>query len=189
MAEPERIWAGREVAVLCSGPSLTEADARAVAHLPRVVTNTTFRIAPDADCLFAYDAAWWAAHSAEVNAIFSGRRYAYAYEARKYGAIPLDNTPNFRTFGNSGACAVALAALLGARRVLLLGADCFVGERAHWHGDHPKPLTNAGSWKVWPRQFKLAGDFARHNRTEVINCSRETALECFPRAKLEDALC
>lgn len=188
-AEWNKLWDGREVAVLCSGPSLCEEDVALVAHLPRIVTNTTFRLAPDADFLFGFDTAWWAAHAAEVNTSFRGRRVSYHFGAAKYGAMAMEREPGFRSYGNSGACAIALAALLGARRILLLGADCAIGAKTHWHGDHPKALSNAKSHAVWPRQFQYAGAFARTLRAEVINCSRETKLTCFPRVPLSEALC
>lgn len=187
-AEWRGIWEGREVAVLCSGPSMTPEDAAAVAHLPRIVTNTTFRLAPDAEFLFGFDAAWWAKHKAEVDATFRGERVSYHAQSIKHGCVSMEREPGFRVYGNSGASAVAFAALLGARRVLLLGADCRVGAKAHWHADHPPGLSNAKSVRAWPRQFEQAAGFARSRRTEVINCSRDSALRCFPRIALEEAL-
>lgn len=88
---------------------------------------------------------------------------------------------------NSGANAIALAAWHGAKRIILLGYDCQrTGGMAHWHGDHPPSLGNAKSLPSWPEKFRqliplLSG-------TEVINCSRESALDCFPRGNLEDYL-
>lgn len=69
----------------------------------------------------------------------------------------------------------------------MIGYDCQkTGGKAHWHGDHPKPLGNAGAVDKWPAQFK---DMLRYLRgVSVINCSRETALSCFPRATLEEFL-
>lgn len=93
-----------------------------------------------------------------------------------------------QTYGNSGAGAVALAALRGAGRVVLLGYDCQTTRgRKHWHPDHPSVLGNAGSLPKWAEQFRqlmraVAGE------VDVINATRETALQCFPRAKLEDLM-
>ena len=94
----------------------------------------------------------------------------------------------FKAFGNSGAGAIAMAAKAGATRVILLGYDCQrTGGKAHWHGDHPPMLGNAGSMPKWPDQFKRLA--ASIEGVEVINCSRETALRAFVRMPLEDALC
>lgn len=182
-------FSGQLVAVLCSGPSMCAEDAAAVSHLPRVVTNTTFRLAPDANFLFGFDFAWWQRYIDEVRASFKGELVSHHSTAAKFGCTPMDRDPEFRIFGNSGASAVAFAALLGARRVLLLGADCSVAGGTHWHGDHPPELANARGAAVWPRHFASAAGFARWRRTEVINCSRKTALTCFPRATLEEVLC
>lgn len=89
--------------------------------------------------------------------------------------------------GNSGAGAIMTAVRRGAARVILLGYDCqATAGRRHWHADHRRPLGNAGSLPKWPDQFRamrphLAG-------VEVLNASRETALDCFPRIALEEAL-
>ena len=90
--------------------------------------------------------------------------------------------------GNSGAGAMMLAYYAGARRVIMLGYDCqHTGGVKHWHGDHPPKLGNATRPEMWERGFaKVAHDLAD---IEIINASRVTALTCFPRMSLEDALC
>lgn len=91
---------------------------------------------------------------------------------------------------NSGAGAIAVAAALGARRIVLVGYDCkhAADGRRHWHGDHAKGAGagNAGSVSKWPAQFR---DLVSHLRgATVINASRDTALTVFPRMPLEEAL-
>lgn len=144
--------------------------------------NTTFRLAPWADVLYAMDRAWWDKHIAEVRARFRGLLATPVTACHGVHKIRFDHQRN------SGAGAVALAAHLGARRIVLLGYDGQkTGGRAHWHGDHPAGLGNAGNVGRWPAQF---ADLARKlNGAEIINASRETALTCWPRAALEDALC
>ena len=95
---------------------------------------------------------------------------------------------DFECYGNSGAACIRLAAMAGARRIVLLGYDCQkTGGKSHWHGDHPWPLGNAGRADRWRERFgRLAVDLTN---VEVINCSRHTALTCWPRAKLEDVIC
>ena len=59
---------------------------------------------------------------------------------------------------------------------------------SHMHGDHVTGLGNAGSLPKWPAFFqKLAGLMSRKGVT-VVNASRSTALTCFPRVGLEEAL-
>jgi len=118
-----------------------------------------------------------------VRRDFLGKTYSSNDFHGRVGRVPKP----FRAFGNSGAGAIALAAKAGARRVLLLGYDCQkTGGKAHWHGDHPEGLGNAGSIHKWPAQFaQLKASMAG---VEIINCSRATALTCFPRQPLEAAL-
>ena len=91
---------------------------------------------------------------------------------------------------NSGYQAIGLAYHLGASRILLLGYDMqFTDGRSHWHGDHPRGMGNANSVDKWARHFPaMAADLSAEG-IEVLNCSRQTALTCFQRATIEDALC
>lgn len=140
-------------------------------------------MAPWADALYAMDRAWWREHVAEVRATFRGALWA-----------PFSGMPGIKrlrfdrpTPRNSGAGAVAMAAQFGAERIVLLGYDAQkTGGRAHWHDDHPKGLGNAGTVAKWPEQFRRIVGSLRG--AQVVNASRATALTCFPRASLEDAL-
>ncbi len=90
---------------------------------------------------------------------------------------------------NSGAAAIGMAAMFGARRIIMLGYDCTVGPagQRHWHGDHPAGLGNAGSIQKWPGIFD---NLRKHvpARVEVVNASRKTILQTFPRVSLEEVL-
>lgn len=145
--------------------------------------NTTFRLAPWADVLYAMDAAWWDRHLDEVRRVFGGRK------VNPWGAMGRDVE---RVRGdlprNSGAAAIALAAMWGARRIVLLGYDCQkTGGRSHWHGDHPAGLGNAGSIHRWPAIFDKVAASLR-GRVQVVNATEHTALKCFPRVPLCEAL-
>ena len=75
----------------------------------------------------------------------------------------------------------------GAQKVILLGYDCQkTNGQAHWHGDHPKQLGNANRIDSW--RFKFA-EFAEKNKhIQILNASRQTALECFKRVDLYEAI-
>ncbi len=134
------------------------------------------------------DAKWWDTHIAEVRACFTGELLSTTNQARRHGIAAMGTYGvGFDPCGNSGAGCIAVAHLMGARRMLLLGYDCQRTDgKAHWHGDHPRGLGNAGSLHKWPKQYE---DLARKvSGSTVINCSRATALQCFPRQPLEQAL-
>ncbi len=128
------------------------------------------------------DRDWWTAYGAEAAREFAGEKVA------PHGGIPgVTRCLELRSELNSGAGAISLAAMRGATRVILLGYDAQItGGQAHWHPDHPTGLGNAGSVAKWPAQFK---DLARRvSKVQVLNASRATALECFPRQGLSQAL-
>lgn len=127
------------------------------------------------------DRAWWAQYITEVRRTFRGELAALTLNS--FGVMPA----RVQHYSNSGGGAVALAIARGATRVLLLGYDMqYTGGKRHWHGDHPAKLGNAGAIAAWPAQFEqLRGD---HPGIEIINCTRETALNCFPRMPLHMAL-
>lgn len=127
------------------------------------------------------DRPWWREHIQAVSASFKGglaTSISGCYHAKCFSIEP---------YNNSGAGAVSLAIKLGAENVLLIGYDMqYANGKRHWHGDHPKNLGNAGKVKEWPAAFeKLAKNNPGRN---IINCSRQSALNVFPRMSLEDAL-
>jgi hypothetical protein len=186
--------AGGEVVCLASGPSLTEQDVQlvrqwreAAARRAVFVANTTFRLAPWADALFAMDKKWWDQHVDEARRGFEGERFTSSPVPVNYGVRRLQ-PHQFNAHGNSGAACVSLAVACGAQRVLMLGYDCQHAEgHTHWHGDHPPGLGNAVTVSRWPTKF-AALHRAVSRKAEVINCSRATALTMFTRMDLESCL-
>jgi hypothetical protein len=93
---------------------------------------------------------------------------------------------------NSGYQAIGLAYLFGAARVVLLGFDFMVGPKGehHWHGNHPKGLGNGGAmrYSTWARCMDVLANDLKRTDCVVVNASRRTALRCFQRVTLEDAL-
>ena len=127
------------------------------------------------------DKAWWRKYAKELKG-FAGERITSSNNCP--GAV----TKKFSQGKNSGAGAMSLAECLGARKIILLGYDCKVsGGKRHWHGDHPKGLGNALSLPKWPQQF--ADMAVQLGHVNIINASRDTALNLWPRVPLEQALC
>lgn len=180
-----------EAVCLASGPSLSETDIELVrqwrnARILRevIVCNTTFRSALWADVVFGMDSRWWKIYANEVKTTFKGEPITSSQCWRTHGIA----FSRYTSFGNSGAAAVHLAYQRGARRIILLGYDCgLTGGKSHHHGPHPRPLHDALSHTSWPDQFRRLAD-ALKGKAEIINSSRESALTCWPRMPLEDAL-
>lgn len=150
--------------------------------------------------LYACDLKWWDAYHAET-ADFPGERWTQDEQAaKKYGLrwvrgsvgydLSLD-PERIHYGGNSGFQCLNMAVLAGASRVILTGYDMgHLGGRAHWHPDHPGGMHNPseGQCARWREAFATAARQLADLPVEVINCSRHTRLDCFPKAKLEDVL-
>lgn len=183
-----------EAVCLASGPSLVAGDVELVRQWREgadrlvIVTNTTFRLAPWADWLYAMDRKWWEHHLKEVRSVFKGGLISNSAHARQLGITHTgDILKRFEPNQNSGAAAISLAVRLGASRVIMLGYDGGIVQGVtHWHGNHPKPLGNCGSQRRWPHQFQKLRDM--YKGADIVNASRHTTLTVFPRASLEDAL-
>ena len=72
--------------------------------------------------------------------------------------------------------------------MILLGYDCKVTDKTHWHGDHPAGMSNVTSIKRWPSQFRSVAKDAERQGVLVLNASRDTALKCFARVILGDVI-
>lgn len=138
---------------------------------------------PWADALYGHDLPWWKIYEKKVREVFKGALIGAAFKWRDIERHPVP------MYQNSGCGAISYAVSRGATRIILIGFDCQkTGGKAHHHGDHPPSLGNAKSMSKWAPLFsKLAVDMKRRG-VEVLNASRETALQCFPRIDLEMAL-
>lgn len=202
-------WLGATVLVMASGPSMSEADAQRVRawrtgvtpYLRRVIViNTTFRLAPWADVLYACDAKWWDYHAAEVSALgFCGGLWSIQTEARARHGVQIIESKRGAGLGrepgvinqgtNSGYQAINFAWQCGAARIVLLGFDMHeVGGRAHWHADHPGKIRRANPYAQWLLKFpQLASDLDEEG-CEVVNCTPNSALRAFQQMPLDEAL-
>jgi hypothetical protein len=181
-------WLGCTVYCLASGPSLNRTDCelvRSTGH-PVIVTNNTWQMCPWADVLLACDAKWWREYGAAARAAVLGD--CLSYDPNK--EVPfLARERWFEHFHNTGADAISLAVETGASKVILLGYDCqMVGDRKHWHDEHPAALKSPIGMNQWHGMFAKVAKMAAKRGTRVINCSRETALTCFERGPLEEFL-
>ncbi len=185
------------VAVLASGPSMSAEVAECVraADVPAIAINSTIKLAPWAWALYAADIEWWLHPSnAEAVAAFRGHRISVSavrgvHQLQNTGIEGIDFTPGcIRTGGNSGYQALQVAVHSGARRVLLCGFD--MRPVCHWHGPHPHGLrsTPPATYAIWAGRFASAAPLLAGAGIEVINCSSDSALSCFPVMTIDEAL-
>ena len=180
----DKKWTGCTVACVASGPSLCAEDCQALegAGLPTIAVNHSWQMSRLSDVVYAGDRVWWEQYGHEID--IPAERWTHNPNAAQ--ALGILANGKGQSVLNSGYRAIELAITFGAARVLLLGYDCSVRHGTHWHGDHQKTKNpDHRRCAEWLNHF---GRLAR-NGAEVINCSRETALTCFPRMSLEEALC
>ena len=152
--------------------------------------------------MYFADARWWAWHKDKpAFQAFAGDKVTIentgalvddpaVFMLHNYGTTGLSEKPNgLMTGQNSGHQAMNLAVLLGAKRILLLGFDMKAGERGqmHWFGDHPIP-TQASSFSAMLHNFGKTLKPLAAAGVEVINCTPGSALACYPRRSLDEAL-
>lgn len=197
-----KLWPESTVVCIASGPSLTPDDVAYVRGRARViVVNDNYRLAPWADVLYAADAGWWRVHR-DAGA-FAGLKYSIGSRGsglpksvvalRNTGTGGLELHPTgLKTGRNSGYQAINLAVHLGARRIVLIGYDMQPDARgkAHWFGAHLAPLNQPSKqiFQSWRKAFPtLVAPLSTLGIT-VVNCSRVSALTCFPCQSLRETL-
>jgi hypothetical protein len=183
-----RMWGGKTVAILASGPSMSLEVAQQSAKYITIAVNDTFELAPHAVILYAADRKWWEQRPQALK--FPGLKVTVD-ERTEFPEVLLlkrskvegfDPDPgSLCTGGNSGYQAVHLAIHAGATRILLCGFDM---KGAHYFGKHKGPLVNTDpvSFEWWKNRFPAL----KGRGAEIINCSPNSSLQCFPFGSLSD---
>lgn len=154
---------------------------------------------PTADVLFAGDEGWWDVYGAEAkrhDALELWTHSPEAARAHRVNYVEAAKEPGLsgsktriHAGRNSGHAAIGLAALWGATKIVLLGFDFQrTGGASHWHGNHEGGLANPPAMTRWIDDMVLLGSDLRRAGVRVVNATRETAIRCFVRASLAEAL-
>lgn len=158
-----------------------------------------FKAVPWGDILYACDKPWWDHYINQLRGSFGGDLWTLDKAAAvAYGLnhVPYKDRPGLgrngiiHSGGNGGYQTLNLAYLFGAKKIVLLGFDMQETDgRSHSHGDHPGSLNRQSNYKNWVRNYQALARDLRDAGVEVINATRQTALLCFKKATLEEALC
>lgn len=194
-------WSGRTAVVIASGPSLTsEQCAEAHASLaPAVAVNTAYLMAPFADVYYAGDFLLWKTHYRRMlDAKYPGTQLwtcdpaaAERYQLHRWKGVNKEGIGEQLIYlnGNSGAQAINLAYLFGARRILLLGFTMReIDGKKHFHGDHEAPLVQKQLFGEWMHKMARVAADAKRLGVEIINCDPLSAMTCFPMSTIEKEL-
>ncbi len=186
----EKLWPGETFVCLGTGPSLTQQDVNLCRGKARVIAvNDAHTIAPWADVMYAADESYWRKQQGAPT--FGGLKYAIEPQRIAWpGVQTLRNTgthglelqaTGLRTGLNSGFQAIGLAVHLGAASIVLLGYDMGGG-----HFFDSKPPVSTAKFAGWIKAFRTLVQPLRDLSVRVVNCSRSTSLDAFPRVALED---
>lgn len=190
----EQIADGRPVVCVGTGASLTAEDVAVCRDRACVLAvKDAVRLATWADVLYSGEIRWWRQYGPALT--FAGARYTLEPEAedwatvlRNTGPLGLEPSPDgLRTGSHSGYQAINLAVHLGASRIVLLGYDMqATNGQDHFFGAHPYEK------RVRPYQWvSLFAELVAPLKSlgiPIVNASRVTAISCFPRQDLAEAL-
>ena len=162
-------------AVIATGQSLTDEQVQAVRSLPCVAVSNAYEKAPWAMALASSDRGWWRHYKPD----FKGLKFSV-------GQVLESEVAGVERIGliagsNSGLLGMEVAVHLGATSLILLGFDM---KGTHYFGPHQGSLRNTTAHRF--EAFKR--DLANFKKVPVINCTPDSALECFPKMDLACAL-
>ena len=200
--EPERLYQGLTVTIIGGGPSHADIDLEVLRGHRFIAVNSSCRkvqpISTKDDMLYFTDNSWNENRPQLVNEwpglVVTSNRNAKARLKDKVLRIDVaDLVQRLEVFPDcmytsSGHTAAGFAAVLGAKRIVLIGFDCrMVNGRSHGHGDYTQPDPNSFQLRYIPSWEGMAKVFARLN-IPVINATPDSAVKCFPFLTLGEAL-
>lgn len=178
---------------IANGASLTREDVEYCQGKGIVyAVKEAVYLAPWADAVYAADGDWWQLKNGLPE--YTGEKIGleekicekYGLTCQKYDAkLVWGSGDTIATGGNSGFQAVNIAVNRGATKVILLGYDMGYSTNKHWWTGQFKRDCRPSNYKDWIDKFTKAAPLIP---AEIINCTRETALNCFKRADLRDVI-
>jgi len=190
---PEKKWNGQDVFIIGGGNSLERFDWKLLKNENTIGCNDAFRHGREICkiCIFG-DVNWFRTFEREL-ALYKGVVFTNSQSLQKTklpwlwtmlrkGTGLYEDALGWN--GNTGAAAINLALLLGAKRIFLLGFDMHLSKKAmsNWHQNRlDKPNKNIYS-KFLGGFKKLSVDLKKKfPSVEVINITDDSSLNLFPK--------
>lgn len=193
-------WEGQDLVIVASGPSAKDVPLELARGKARVIViNSSWKLAPWADMLFACDLKWWTVTNGcpefqgmkvTIDRAASVRFGLNYVKCMKGDDRMLIEKGVVGWGGNSGFHCLNLALQFKVKRVLMVGYDMRTDKGLHWHGAHPNGLHNPrpGNVERWRRAVDAAHAVLAKNGIEAINCSRVSRLTEFPKMDFAEAM-
>jgi hypothetical protein len=196
-----RAWPGETAVIIATGPSLTVDDVEYCRGKARVIAiNNAYELAPWADALYGTDARWWHWHKGVPS--FTGAKWSMEHSQwgpyralypdvqrlKNNGANALEHDPTgLRNGRNSGFASINLAVHYGVSKVILLGYDMQPrGGKSHYFGEHPN--KSKSPYPQFRAAFETLVKPLKKKGVDIVNCSRNSALNAFYKAELRSVL-
>lgn len=197
---PSSQWKDADAFIIGGGPSLREFNFERLKGKNTIGCNSAFHLGSEiCNLCFFSDPLWFEANYNDLCR-FAGRivthceeipdhqPWVWKMERREEGL----HRDALGFGGNTGCGAINLALILGARRVFLLGFDCKLGseKQMNWHNHRCEPANTDPALfaKFQEGFFHIQAQLGKFPGCEVINLGPDSALESFPRMKLDEVL-
>lgn len=209
LANRKPTWEPATTVIFAGGPSITEEDVEHVrrrwgesSEVRMIAVNESWRLCDVAHAVYGADPTWWQERGPTAQQ-FQGERWTQTEnwekgDAERLGLKKIRSEPGtdisldpslIYQGSNSSFQAMNLAVLFGSRRIVFLGLDlCADGDKTHWHVYPDKFKRQSPGYGIFKLSFEQAAPKLAKLGIEVINASRRTALECFPRMSIQEAL-
>lgn len=192
-----KIWSGRTVVILGSGPSISNLDLNLIFGKYRTIgVNHSFKLGP-VDMLWFGDFGWYAANKADIHA-FGGFKATCCPQMpdkpwpdikkikrqSKVSGLTTDRSDTVTWNSNSGTSAINVAYHLGATRVLLAGFDMIAKSSTHhWHNFYKGKIRR--NFDNHLKHYDAVARDAQAVGLEILNLNPNSAIKQFPFATLE----
>lgn len=198
------IWDAATFFILGGGPSLAKVDLSKLYDKRVIAINDAYMLY-QWDVMYFKDKHWYDREAARDDSRknrdrlkeFTGLKITNVPEMEGEPGIKvvkrgdrrkLGDTPDKIMHGtNGGAEAIDVGFHLGGVRAILLGFDMKTQEKAHnWHPNHTRQIPDS----IYKDQYNgcFEAIAKQLNGREIINCTEDSALTCFPTGRLEDYL-
>jgi len=194
-------YRNKPAVIIATGPSLTDETVEIISKYKNSHVffgcNDAYRKVNFLNEHYALDHAWWDYHGNSVKDIYKGVSWCgwqdicaelnlqYIRGKDKEG-LSLDS--RYIHWGdNSGFQVLNLAVLMGCSAFIMVGFNMGVkeGEKKHFFGDHPEQCLQQSPWDSFKKSFQYVADVQPELAARIVNCTPNTALECFRIGDLE----
>ena len=194
---PKRVWDGRDVYIIGGGKSLEHFDWSLLHNKCTIGCNDAFKHGVDVSkvCFFG-DTRWFDVFKQDLEkyegTVFTNAPALYKTKIKWLWVMQRESSGiHTKSLGwnfSTGACAINLAVLLGAKRIYLLGFDMqLIDGQANWHLNLLTQPNKDIFFKFIEGFTLLKKDLDKKcSDIEVINVTDHSSLDVFPKIGVEE---